>query len=77
MNKVTRITRGHMAYFVEYTPNESEGEQWEELTEAQFVALCQRHTDNLATDAWQANMYFVQLTGPSIVLIDKHGLFYS
>tara|TARA_R110002153_G_scaffold114677_1_gene257572 strand:+ start:688 stop:921 length:234 start_codon:yes stop_codon:yes gene_type:complete len=77
MDNLTTTARNHMAYFVEYTPNENEGKQWEELTEAQFADLCQQHQDKLATGAWQDDVYFAQLTGPTVVLVDKHGLFYS
>ena len=71
------IKRNYVDYYVEYTPNENEGKQWEQLTEDQFVRLCNEHKAKLRGIEWESNIYYAHLTGPTVVIIDKHGLFYS
>jgi len=56
-----------MKYWLEYkAPAESyDDKEWEELTEAEFVEICQAQGD------YAADIYFIQLTGPSLVIKRK------
>jgi hypothetical protein len=54
-----------MKYFLEYIPAMSEEKVWEELTEGQFIDICSREND------FEPDIYFIQLTGPTLVIRSK------
>ena len=56
-----------MKYWLEYkAPAESyDSKEWKELTEAEFVEICK------AQGGYNQDIYFIQLTGPSLVIKGK------
>tara|TARA_B110000908_G_scaffold71176_1_gene85900 strand:+ start:20601 stop:20864 length:264 start_codon:yes stop_codon:yes gene_type:complete len=54
-----------MKYFVEYQPTKNESKMWEELTEDEFTSACCAQND------FEPDIYFIQLTGPSLVIRSK------
>ena len=54
-----------MKYFLEYIPAKSESKMWIELTEYDFAEICS------AQDDFEPDIYFIQLTGPSLVIRSK------
>lgn len=54
-----------MKYFIEYDQVNDDSKMWEELTEDEFIEICfaQRH--------FEPDIYFVQLTGPTLVIRSK------
>ena len=57
-----------MKYWIEYTAarTKSESYKWEELSEAEFVEICQAQED------YFEDIYFMQLTEPSLVIKRKY-----
>ena len=54
-----------MKYFLEYIPAKSESKMWIELTEYDFAEICSAQED------FEPDIYFIQLTGPSLVIREK------
>ena len=54
-----------MKYFIEYQPTKNESKMWEELTEDEFIEICSAQSD------FEPDIYFIQLTGPTLVIRSK------
>jgi len=56
-----------MKYWLEYKAaiESYDDKEWDELTESEFVEICKAQGD------WAADIYFILLSGPSLVIRNK------
>ncbi len=56
-----------MKYWLEYKAaiESYDDKEWDELTESEFVEICKAQGD------WAADIYFILLSGPSLVIRSK------
>ena len=69
-----------LEYFVEYTPNEHEGEQAEELTKAEFEALINDHKARGLEPVLSYESFSIFENGRSghrLTIIDEYDVFYG
>jgi len=68
-----------LEFFVEYLPNEHEGEQAVELTENAFLELIADHKEQDVEPVIEYDKFTVfkhGRNGRRLTIIDKHGVFY-
>lgn len=81
---MTTATHAHpdteLEYFVEYYPNEHEGEQAEELTKAEFEALINTHKARGLDPVLSYETFSIFENGRSghrLTIVDEYGVFYG
>jgi len=57
-------------FSVEYCPNKDEGEQWQEVTEGEFIELVHLHKD-------KGLFPYVKLGKGHVTLVDANGIYYG
>ena len=70
----------NLEYGVEYYPNNDEGEQWEELTESEFLALIRRHKVKGLDPVLEYEVFTYYSNGRDgrrLTIRDEYGLFYG
>lgn len=69
-----------MEYFVEYYPNADEGEQAQELTKSEFVALIREHKAHGLDALIEYDVFTVYENGRSgvrLTIRDEYGIYYG
>ena len=81
---MTNATHTHpdtaLEYFVEYYPNEHEGEQAEELTKVDFEALINDHKARGLDPVLSYETFSIfenGRSGPRLTIIGEYGVFYD
>ena len=67
-------------YGVEYFPNEDEGEQWQELTEFEFISLIQDHKQRGIDPLIEYDCFTIFDNGRSgrrLTIRDEYGVYYG
>lgn len=80
MTREKTVTTNNLEYGVEYRPNEDEGEQWEELTEWEFLDLIASHKRR----GFSVNMEYDSFSirengrfGKRLTIVDDWGIYYG
>lgn len=69
-----------LEYGVEYYPNNDEGEQWQELTEAEFLSLIRDHKARgleYKLDYERFTIFDNGRTGCKLTILDTYGVYYE
>jgi len=67
-------------YGVEYRPNADEGEQWQELTEQEFISLIQDHKDRCLDHLIEYDRFTIFDNGRSgrrLTIRDEYEVYYG
>ena len=70
----------HMEWGVEYSPNEQEGEEWQELTEQEFKDLLLSHTARGIEPSLRMEWFSIfdnGREGKRLTLVDTWGIYYG